>query len=101
MRLPSGEMAGAEYIERSPGRDATVGVAQAAPASVDHETNVFSLFRPSRPSLQASTIALVASAPVGAPLAMSRLGAAARSIRAPADPSRTQRPETGATKKQG
>ena len=84
MRLPSGDMAGAEYIERSPGREATVGVAQVAPASVDQETSVFSLFRPRLPSLQASTIALVASAPVGAPLAMSMLGAADRSMRAPA-----------------
>src|SRR5438046_8149513 len=38
---------------------------------------------------------LVASAPVGAPLAMSTLGAGARSLRAPATPSMTGRPCTG------
>src|SRR5947209_14660929 len=41
------------------------------------------------------TIRLVASAPVGAPLAMSTLGAGARSLRAPATPSITGRPCTG------
>src|SRR5438309_7984482 len=41
------------------------------------------------------TIRLVASAPVGAPLAMSTLGAGARSLRAPATPSMTGRPRTG------
>src|SRR3954451_24528170 len=41
------------------------------------------------------TIRLVASAPVGAPLAMSTLGAGARSLRAPATPSMTGRPCTG------
>src|SRR5919108_4798412 len=38
------------------------------------------------------TIRFVASAPVGAPLAMSTLGAGARSLRAPASPSITGRP---------
>src|SRR5438067_11135219 len=37
----------------------------------------------------------VASVPVGAPLAMSTLGAGARSLRAPATPSITGRPCTG------
>jgi hypothetical protein len=41
------------------------------------------------------TIRSVASAPVGAPLAMSTLGAGARSLRAPATPSITGRPCTG------
>src|SRR2546428_13435169 len=41
------------------------------------------------------TIRLVASAPVGAPLAMSTLGAGARSLRAPPTPSMTGRPRTG------
>src|SRR6476620_2517970 len=41
------------------------------------------------------TIRFVASAPGGAPLAMSTLGAGARSLRAPATPSRTGRPCTG------
>src|SRR3954463_4074487 len=44
------------------------------------------------------TIRSVASAPVGAPLAMSTLGAGARSLRAPATPSMTGRPCTSATK---
>ena len=43
----------------------------------------------------------VASSPVGAPLAMSTLGAAARSFRAPATPSSTHRPMTGSTTKHG
>ena len=38
---------------------------------------------------------LVASAPVGAPLAMSTLGPGARSLRAPAMPSIVGRPRTG------
>src|SRR5438309_2000176 len=41
------------------------------------------------------TIRSVASVPVGAPLAMSTLGAGARSLRAPATPSMTGRPWTG------
>src|SRR2546421_9542257 len=41
------------------------------------------------------TIRLVASAPVGAPFAMSTLGAGARSLRAPAIPSIVGRPSTG------
>src|SRR5581483_3007502 len=94
-------MAGAEYIDRSPVAEATTGGAQEEPPSVDHDTSVFSLFRPWRPSLHASTMALVAPWPVGAPLAMSTLGAADRSIRAPAKPSITHRPSTGSTKKHG
>src|SRR5437870_12029496 len=41
------------------------------------------------------TMRSVASAPVGAPLAMSTLGAGARSLRAPAIPSISGRPWTG------
>src|SRR4051795_11781577 len=41
------------------------------------------------------TIRLLESAPVGAPFAMSTLGAGARSLRAPATPSITGRPSTG------
>src|SRR5438309_11977255 len=41
------------------------------------------------------TMRLVASAPVGAPLAMSTLGAGARSLRAPVMPSISGRPCTG------
>src|SRR3954469_13177846 len=43
------------------------------------------------------TIRFVASAPVGAPLAMSTLGAGARSLRAPAMPSITGRPCAGSS----
>src|SRR3989475_11755875 len=41
------------------------------------------------------TMRSVASAPVGAPFAMSTLGAGARSLRAPATPSITGRPRAG------
>src|SRR5438270_4073443 len=41
------------------------------------------------------TMRFVASAPVGTPLAMSTLGAGARSLRAPAMPSIVGRPRTG------
>src|ERR1700759_4304449 len=41
------------------------------------------------------TIRSVASAPLGAPLAMSTLGAGARSLRAPATPATTGGPWTG------
>src|SRR5436190_22322223 len=51
----------------------------------------FSLFNPRRPSAYVATILLVAPAPVGAPFAMSTLGAAPRKLRAPAMPSSTQR----------
>ena len=40
----------------------------------------------------------VASAPVGAPFAMSTLGAGARSLRAPAMPSIVGRPSTGSNR---
>src|SRR5581483_1638576 len=43
------------------------------------------------------TIRSVASVPVGAPLAISTLGAMARSLRAPATPSITGRPCTGSS----
>src|SRR6266516_3001005 len=56
---------------------------------------------PSRPSAHASTISFVASAPVGDPFAMLTLGEAARSFRAPAIPSSTQRPMTGSMWKHG
>src|SRR3954467_5295475 len=50
----------------------------------------------SGPLTDVITIRFVASAPVGAPLAMSTLGAGARSLRAPATPSIVGRPCTGA-----
>jgi hypothetical protein len=92
-----GEIAGAEYTDRSPSSETTLGVLQLVPPSVEYDSSVFSLLKPNRPSLQASTSSLVAPCPVGAPLAMSTLGMAARSIRAPAIPSATQRPLTGST----
>src|SRR5215472_1048010 len=93
-------MPGAVYIARSPGADTVAGADQVWPASVENDSRDTSLFRPFRPSVHASTISLVASAPVGAPLAISMLGMAIRSIRAPAGPSMVQRPSTGSTKKQ-
>src|SRR5207302_9754678 len=47
------------------------------------------------PLTKLMTIRSVASAPVGAPLAMSTLGAGARSLRAPVMPSISGRPCTG------
>src|SRR5215469_16061742 len=93
-------MPGAEYSARSPGADTVAGADQVWPPSVENESRATSLFRPNRPSLHTSTISLVASAPVGAPLAMSTLGMAIRSFRAPAGPSLLQRPATGSKKKQ-
>src|SRR5882672_2877267 len=76
-------MPGAENSARSPGADTVAGADQLWPPSVD-----------------TSTISLVAPAPAGAPLAMSTLGMAIRSFRAPAGPSLLQRPATGSKKKQ-
>src|SRR5262249_37748673 len=87
-------------ISRSPGADTVCGADQVWPRSVENDSRDTSLFRPFRPSLHASTISLVASAPVGAPLAMSMLGMAIRSFLAPAGPSLLHRPATGAKKKQ-
>src|SRR6266566_8168442 len=76
-----------------------VGSIQVAPPLVEYERKTCSLLRPSRPSTQVSTISFVASAPVGAPLAISTLGSGARSSRAPATPSSTQRLWTGSDRK--
>src|SRR5437660_26154 len=59
------------------------------PASVEKLRNTCSWLTPSRPSTQVRRISLVAPAPVGAPLAISTLGAAERSSRAPPTPSMT------------
>src|SRR6516165_1050925 len=99
-RDPSGAMAGAVKSARSPGADTVCGADQVWPLSVENDSRDTSLFRPFRPSLHASTISLVASVPVGAPLAMSTLGIAIRSFLAPAGPSLLQRPATGSKKKQ-
>src|ERR1700746_671599 len=93
-------MPGAVKSARSPGADTVCGVDQVWPLSVENDSRDTSLFRPFRPSLHASTISLVASVPVGAPLAMSMLGIAIRSFLAPAGPSLLQRQATGSKKKQ-
>ena len=69
------------------------------PPFVEYDSSVRSSFNPNRPSDHASTISLVASIPVGAPFAMSTLGMAARSLRAPAFPSSMQRPLSASTRK--
>src|SRR5206468_9849973 len=99
-RDPSGARPGAENGARSPGADTVAGADQLWPPSVENDSSATSWFRPSRPSLHTSTISFVAPAPVGAPLAMSTLGMAIRSFRAPAGPSLLQRPATGSKKKQ-
>src|SRR3954462_186227 len=66
---------------------------QLAPRSLDSVKNTWGV--PSGPLTYVITIRFVASAPVGAPLAMSTLGAGARSLRAPATPSITGLPCTG------
>src|ERR1044072_7449422 len=71
------------------------GADQLAPRSVDSVKNTCGVA--SGPLTYVITIRLVASAPVGAPLAMSTLGAGARSLRAPATPSITGRPWTGSS----
>src|SRR6266851_8191350 len=68
-----------------------------APPLAEVISSSCSWLTPCAPSDQVSTIWLVAPAPVGAPLAMSALGANARSLRAPAMPSITGRPRTGST----
>src|SRR3954449_10784734 len=69
------------------------GADQLAPRFVDSVKNTCGVA--SGPLTYVITIRFVASAPVGAPLAMSTLGAGARSLRAPATPSMTGRPCTG------
>src|SRR5712691_2892563 len=71
------------------------GAVNDAPPLVEVISSSCSWLSPLLPSAQVSTIRLVASAPLGAPLAMSALGAKARSLRAPAMPSITGRPMTG------
>src|SRR5918911_5115699 len=101
IRFPVGEIAGAEYIGRSPARETVVGPLQVLPRSSDQASFVLLSLTLEPLSDHASTISFVASRPVGAPFAMSTLGAAERSIRAPAYPSITQRPSIGSTKKHG
>jgi hypothetical protein len=98
---PSGAMAGAEYSGRSLGSDTDAGALHVLPRLVEYETIAFSMPEPKAPSVQESMISLVASDPLGAPLAMSTLGMAARSVRAPAMPSSMHLRVTGSVWKQG
>src|SRR4051794_32154537 len=101
IRSPVGEIAGAVYNGRSPASDAVSGALHVDPPSSDQlSCVVFALMFPSL-SAHASTISFVAPIPVGAPFAMSTLGAAERSVLAPAKPSMTHRPYTGSVSKHG
>src|SRR5438445_6282317 len=77
----------------TPAVSTALGVDHVAPRSVDwvKKTSCVSI----APLTQLMTIRSVASAPVGAPLAISTLGAGARSLRAPAMPSMVGRPSPG------
>src|SRR3954471_15172354 len=86
-------MAGAAKRPRSPGDSIGVGAVQLAPRLVDCVKYTCGVA--SGPLTYVMTMRLVAPAPLGAPLAMSTLGAGARSLRAPATPSITGRPCTG------
>src|SRR5207247_7359921 len=84
---------------RSPTTEIDVGELHVPPPSVEYDRRVRSSFSPNPPSDHASTISFVASVPVGAPLPISMLGMAARSLRAPAFPSSTQRPFNASIRK--
>src|SRR3954471_467987 len=88
-------MAGAAKRPRSPGDSIGVGAVQLAPRLVDCVKYTCGVA--SGPLTYVMTMRLVAPAPLGAPLAMSTLGAGARSLRAPATPSITGRPCTGSS----
>src|SRR6476659_8743752 len=94
-------MAGAAYIGRSPGSETAVGPCHVAPPLEDHATRAASWLRPPLASAHASMMRFVASVPLGAPFAMSTLGTAARSVRAPVNPSITHLPDSGSTKEHG
>src|SRR5919197_2239615 len=93
MSVPFGEMDGAVYSPRSPAVSIALGAVQLPPRLVDSvkKTCGWAIV----PLTYVITIRLVASDPVGAPLAMSTLGAGAKSLRAPAIPSIVGRPRTG------
>src|SRR5439155_25520513 len=92
---PFGEIAGAAYRPRSPAISITRGVDHVSPPSVDSVKYTCGALI--SPLTYVITMRLVASAPVGAPLAISTLGPGARSLRAPAMPSMVGRPSTGST----
>src|SRR5262249_1845026 len=94
-------MAGAAYKGRSPPSETVAGLLQVWPPSRDQMSFAVFALRSEPPSAHASRISLDAFVPLGAPFAMSTLGPAERSVRAPANPSMTHRPYTGSTKKQG
>src|SRR3954453_9912015 len=95
MFAPSGEIATAGWLTRSPARPKPSGEPNVPPLFVDVITPPCSWFVPLRSSDQATTIRLVAPAPVGAPLAMSIAGIV--QVRAPAAPSIVGDPPTGST----
>src|SRR5512132_2617423 len=78
---------------RSLATAAFTGVDQVSPRLAEVWTRACSWLIPLRASGQVSTRVLVAPAPVGAPLATPRLGKL--SVRVPARPSNTIRPDTG------
>src|SRR3954447_13825325 len=86
-------MAGAAKRPRSPADSIGVGAVPVAPRLVGCVKYTCGVA--SGPLTYVMTMRLVAPAPLGAPLAMSTLGAGARSLRAPATPSITGRPCTG------
>src|SRR3954466_4091967 len=91
MSVPSGEMAMAGLSALSPGSAAFTGADHVTPPSADDLITACSSL--TAPSGQATTIVLVASRPSGAPLAIAKLGKL--SVRVPAKPSNTTRPEAG------
>src|SRR4051812_2338002 len=98
MREPSGAMAMAGKSGRSLAGEATMGPWYEAPRFVDHSTIACSLgpgadVEGVGPSHHVTTTSSVAPPPVGAPLAMSRVGN--EPSRAPATPSKVKSPETG------
>src|SRR5436190_4758530 len=86
-------MATAGLSGRSLATAALTGLDQVSPWLVEVWTRACSWLSPARASGQVSTRVLVAPAPVGAPLATPRLGKL--SVRVPARPSNTIRPDTG------
>src|SRR3954447_446244 len=70
---------------RSPGSSTCTGLDQLCPPLEESRTRACSWLSPAEPSDQPSAILSVAPVPVGAPLAMSRLGK--ELVRAPAMPS--------------
>jgi hypothetical protein len=83
--VPSGDSAIAGWLARSAPSEIVCGPSYDAPWFVERIAYARSRFVPARSSDHATTISSDASAPLGAPLAMSMLGKT--SVRAPATPS--------------